>query len=148
MIKRLLFVSDKGIAIFFARWLLGLLFVIRGWYKVFEMTPQVHTDRVFIERFAETWIPEPVLWSLGMSIPFIELIGGLLLCLGFLVRPVLILFVGLLIATTYGHALLEPFFDIDGHTFTYAVLIIFLLLAGRDEDSWSLEGWLARRQSG
>ena len=140
-------ISDKGIAIFLGRWLLGLLFLLRGWYKVFEMTPQVHTDRIFIERFAETWIPEPVLWSLGMSIPFIELFGGVLLCIGLLVRPVLAAFVGLLIITTYGHALLEPFFDIDGHTFTYAVMITFLLLAGRDEDSWSIEGWTARRKS-
>lgn len=139
MIQQWKLISDKGIAIFFGRWLLGLLFLVRGWYKVFEMTPQVHTDRVFIERFAETWIPEPVLWILGMSIPFVELIGGVLLCLGLFVRPVLIVFVGLLIITTYGHALLEPFFDIDGHTFTYAVLITFLLLAGRDKDGWSLE---------
>ena len=147
MIKQWKLISDKGIAIFFGRWLLGLLFLVRGWYKVFDMTPQVHTDRVFIERFAETWIPEPILWILGMSIPFIELIGGVLLCLGLLVRPLLAAFVGLLIITTYGHALLEPFFDIDGHTFTYAVLIVFLLLAGRDEDSWSVEGWMAGRKS-
>ena len=148
MFERLKSVSDKGIAIFFVRWLLGLLFLVRGWYKVFAMTPQVHADRIFVERFAETWIPEPILWSLGVSIPFVELIGGGLICLGLLVRPVLIVFVGLLIILTYGHALLEPFFDIDGHTFTYAVLIVFLLLAGRDKDSWSLEGWLASRKTG
>ncbi len=144
MIQRLMSISDKGVAIFFGRWILGLLFLLRGWFKVFEMTPSVHAQKVFIERFAETWIPEPILWILGMSIPFVELIGGVLLCLGLLVRPVLIVFVGLLIATTYGHALLEPFFDIDGHTFTYVVLITFLLLAGRDEDDWGLERMLKR----
>jgi uncharacterized membrane protein YphA (DoxX/SURF4 family) len=148
MIQRLKSITDKGLSIFFARWLLGLLFLVRGWYKVFEMTPQVHTDRFFVERFAETWIWEPILWIFGMSIPFIELIGGALLCIGLLVRPVLAVLVGLLIILTYGHVLLEPFFDIDGHTFTYAVLIIFLLMVGRDQDSWSLENWMARSKSG
>ncbi len=138
--------SDRGLAIFFARWILGLLFLVRGWYKVFELTPAEHTEQFFLKAFAETWIPEPLLWALGTSIPFVELVGGALLCIGLKVRWVLASFVGLLMITTYGHALREPFYDIDGHTFTYVVLIIFILMAGRDDDGWSLDAWLAGRR--
>jgi uncharacterized membrane protein YphA (DoxX/SURF4 family) len=75
----------------------------------------------------------------------VELAAGLLLCIGLRTREALIATGVLLIVTTYGHALQQPLFDIDGHTFTRLALIVFLLLAPRDSDMYSVDGWLLRR---
>src|ERR1700691_6046374 len=68
---------------FFTRVTAGLLFAMAGVYKVFIMTPQVHARKLFLETYQHTWIPHFLLWSLGLGIPFVELIAGWLLVAGF-----------------------------------------------------------------
>ena len=131
---------------FTARWVLGLIFFMAGWMKTFEMGPTEHARRFFVEQFAETWIPEWLLYILGLSIPLLELAAAILLCVGWRLREALIALGLLLIITTYGHALQDPFFDIDGHTFTRLALVILLLLAPAGSDKYSLDGWLAARK--
>jgi thiosulfate dehydrogenase [quinone] large subunit len=80
----------------------------------------------------------------GYGIPFLELVAGLLICIGFRTREALIAVGLLLIVTTYGHALQQPLFDIDGHTFTRLALIVFLLLAPNDR--YSIDHWLLARK--
>ncbi|MEE8118437.1 MAG: hypothetical protein V3T39_02645, partial [Gammaproteobacteria bacterium] len=58
------------------------------------------------------------------------------------VRDVLVVLGVLLIITTYGHALQEPLFDIDGHTFTRLALILFLLSIPIGTDRFTLDAWL------
>jgi uncharacterized membrane protein YphA (DoxX/SURF4 family) len=131
---------------FIVRWILGLLFLMAGYWKVFVLTPTEHASQFFVDGFADYWIPEWLLYALGLSIPFLELAAGLLICLGLRTREALI-FVGLLlIVTTYGHALQDPLFDIDGHTFTRLALIVFLLLAPAGSDKFSADHWLASRK--
>lgn len=139
--------SQTGIAVFLARWLLGLIFTMAGWWKVFELTATVHAQRFFVDGFAETWIPEWLLWALGLSIPYLEFGAGLLLLIGFRLKLILGLLGGLLLITTYGHALHEPLFDIDGHTFTRMALILFLLVYGWKDDCTTLDHWFNRRHS-
>lgn len=131
---------------FICRWILGLLFAMAGWWKVFELGPIEHARRFFVEGFAEHWIPEWLLWALGVSIPWLELAAGVLILIGLKLRHALIAVGLLLIVTTYGHALQQPLFDIDGHTFTRLALIVFLLLAGSDEDRLTLDYWLRGRR--
>ena len=136
------------VAVFIVRWILGLLFLMAGYWKVFVLTPAVHAQHYFVEGFADSWIPGWLLLGFGYSIPFVELLAGFLLCLGLRIREALIATGLLLIVTTYGHALQQPLFDIDGHTFTRLALIIFLLLAPVGSDRYSLETlWQSRRSS-
>ena len=131
---------------FIARWILGILFLRASYWKVFVLPPVGHANHFFLEAFAETWIPEWLLYVLGLSIPLLELAAGILLCVGWRLREALIALGLLLIMTTYGHALQDPFFDIDGHTFTRLALVILLLLAPAGSDKYSLDGWLAARK--
>jgi len=131
---------------FIARWILGILFLMAGYWKVFVLTPVEHANQFFVDAFAETWIPEWLLYVLGLSIPLLELAAAILLCVGWRLREALIALGLLLIITTYGHALQDPFFDIDGHTFTRLALVILLLLAPAGSDKYSLDGWLAARK--
>lgn len=133
---------------FIVRWNVGLLFLMAGYWKVFVLTPQQHASEFFIKAYSDSWIPEFLLQGLGLGIPLLELGAGILICLGLFSRYALIAVGMLLIVTTYGHALAQPLFDIDGHTFTRLVLIVFLLLAPLGADRWSVDGWLSHRQAG
>lgn len=135
-------------AALFARGMLGLLFFMTGWFKVFSMGPMTHAQRLFVDGYADTWIPVWLLWALGVTIPFLELGGGALLLLGIQVRRVLIALGGLLLLVTYGHLLAEPFFDVTVHVFPRAILVLFLLLIPREVDRWSVEGLFGSRGNG
>jgi len=131
--------------VFFARVFLGLLFLMGGWHKVFVMGPITHARRFFLEGYAGSWIPEPVLRALGVGIPFLELAAGLLLVVGFRTRGVLLAVGTLLLVVTYGHLLANPFFDTTVHVFPRLVIVAALLATPRRADRWSLDGWLRGR---
>jgi len=137
-------VTNTQIATIAVRWMLGLLFTMAGWWKVFELSATEHARQFFVQGFADSWIPEWLLWSLGVSIPFVELAAGLLLLVGWRIRETLAVLAGLLLVTTYGHTLQQPLFDIDGHTFTRFALIVFLLCQTEDSHRLSIDRWMAR----
>jgi uncharacterized membrane protein YphA (DoxX/SURF4 family) len=133
-------------ASFIARWIVGLLFLLAGYWKIFQFGVDVHAQNFFIKDFAEHWIPTWLLWALGISIPYFELIIGALACLGLRTREVFIGMGLLLIITTYGHALHTPLFDIDGHTFTRLCLILFVLMVGWEKDKTTLDYWINKNK--
>ncbi len=138
--------NNLPIVNFIVRWILGLLFLMAGYWKVFVLTPAAHAQQFFVEGFSDSWIPTWLLQFFGYSIPFLELIAGLLICIGFRTREALIAVGLLLIVTTYGHVLQQALFDIDGHTFTRLALIVFLLLAPAGNDKYSIDQWLLARK--
>lgn len=137
-------VDGWGWAIFFVRWVLGLIFFMAGWWKVFELGPRGHAQRYFLDGFSESWIPIWLLWALGVSIPFVELVAGALVCLGFRVREACLALGLVLVCVTYGHLLLEPLFDTTSHIFPRLVLLTFLLAAGGERDRLSLDQLVGR----
>lgn len=141
-------IASKNTASFIVRWILGLLFTMAGWWKMFDLGATAHAQRFFIEGFAEHWIPEWLLWTLGVTIPYLELAAGLMLLVGVKINWALTVLGLLLIVTTYGHALQEPLFNIDGHTFTRLALIVFLLLVGSRGDRLTVDYWFERRHAG
>ncbi len=134
-------------ASFFGRWVVGLIFLMAGWFKVFNMGAVEHARRLFVEGYADTWIPAWLLWPLGVSIPFVELIGGALVCVGLRVRESLIAFGGILVIVTYGHLLKDPFHDISGHIFTRLALVVLVLMIPRERDHGSLDYWFFYRKN-
>ena len=119
--------------------MLGLIFFMAGWWKCFELTPRGHAEQFFIGQFDETWIPHWLLWALGISIPALELVAGLLVCLG-LARVVAYITLGaILVTVTYGHLLLQPLYDVTGHIFPRLILLLFVFVAPRAYDVLSLD---------
>jgi hypothetical protein len=74
------------------------------------------------------------------------LIAGLLLAIGFRCREVLVSLGVLLLITTYGHALKEPLFDIDGHTFTRMMLIFIVLAISAKKDFFTMDQFFLQRK--
>ena len=132
-------------AAFFARWMLGLLFFMAGWVKVFEMGAVQHAQALFVDGYQDSWIPEWLLWATGVVIPFVELLAGAMLLVGFRVREVLLVLGGLLLLVTYGHLLKEPFYDVTTHIFPRMAFLLVLFVLPRDADRWSLDYFLKRK---
>lgn len=137
-------VTDRAWAILIVRWISGLIWLMAGWFKCFELGLLDHAALYFVEPYAENWIPTWMLWGTGASVPIIELLGGAMLLLGLRVRVALIALGSVLVLVTYGHLLHQALFDISGHIFTRAAMLVFLLLMPREDDHFSLDARLAR----
>lgn len=129
---------------FFSRIMVGLLFGMAGYYKVFVMGAEAHAQKLFVEPYADSWIPAGLLYGTGYVIPFVELVGGWLLVLGWRRRTAGVIFGFLLLLVTYGHALNEPFFHVTTHILPRFLLLLPVLAWDETVDRFSLDAWLAR----
>ena len=139
---------STGLAYMIARWILGISFFNAAMWKIFDLTPTGHFEKFFAVTFHDTWIPNFLLWLLGVSIPFFELLIGMTLCVGLRAREFALLAGLLLIVTTYGHSLIDPLYNItQGLTFSRAVLVLFLSVMPDLHDYLSLAYLLSRTRS-
>lgn len=139
---------DLRLAVLFSRLMLGLLFALQGWQKVFEMGAVEHARRFFVEGYAGSWIPVQLLWAVGTAVPFVELASGALLLAGLWVRPVLVVLGALLLVVTYGHLLADPYFDVTTHILPRAAFLLALLVLPRSADRWGLDAVRRRAAEG
>jgi uncharacterized membrane protein YphA (DoxX/SURF4 family) len=137
--------DGRAWAILFARGVLGLIFFMAGFWKVFVMTPAGHAHRWFVDPYADTFLPGWSLWATGLAIPFVELLGGALLLLGWHVRAALIALGFVLLIVTFGHLLKEPLYEFHTHVIPRLALLLFLLWCPQEDDRFSMDAWLARR---
>jgi uncharacterized membrane protein YphA (DoxX/SURF4 family) len=128
-----------------ARVILGLIFGMAGYWKTFELTPIGHAERLFIGPYANTWIPLWLLYASGTIIPIIEFVAGWLMVAGWRVRECLVALGAALITVTYGHLLLEPLFNFNGHVIPRTLLLLVVAFTPRNADWWSVDHWLERR---
>ena len=149
MLKYLCSISNTAIAVFLFRWALGLKFALVGIQKVFVITIPAFANHSFVERFADSWIPEPLLWLLGYTFPPVELAAGVLLCIGWRRREALAALGGLLVIALFGHILQETFFNVATHAHMWLLAVIaFLLIVGEKDDAFTVDGWLAEKKAG
>ena len=139
--------SGRAWAVFFARWVLGLIFFMAGVYKVFQQGPLQHARQWFIGPYAHSFLPTWSLWATGVSIPFVELLAGGLVILGFRTREALLALGAVLVTVTFGHLLAEPLYEFHTHVIPRLALLLFILAMPPEEDRWSVDGWLASRRS-
>lgn len=136
--------EGRSWAIFFARAILGFIFFMAGSWKVFDLGPLAHARQLFVVPYAETYLPDFALWTVGTIIPFVELAAGALLLIGFRTREALIALGGVLVVVTFGHLLLEPLYEFHSHVIPRAALLLFLLVMPRAEDRFSVDRWMGR----
>jgi uncharacterized membrane protein YphA (DoxX/SURF4 family) len=132
-------------ALLFARLVLGLIFFMAGFWKVFQLGPLQHARKYFLP-FADTFLPMWSLWAVGVTIPFVELIAGALVIIGLRVREALIALGFVLAVVTFGHLLKEPLYEFHTHVIPRLALLLFVLVLPREDDRFSLDHLLARRK--
>jgi len=133
-------------AILFGRLVLGLIFFMAGTMKVFQMGPLEHARRYFLP-FSDTFLPVWSLWTVGIIIPFVELIGGALVILGLRKREALIGLGSVLVIVTFGHLLHDALYDFSGHVIPRLGLVLFLLWCPPEADRFSIDHLLADNRS-
>jgi thiosulfate dehydrogenase (quinone) large subunit len=131
-------------AIFFARAVLGLIFFMAGVYKVFQLTPAGHVRKYFLP-YQDTFLPTWSLWVVGYTIPFVELIAGALVLIGWRIREALIALGAVLVVVTFGHLLHEPLYPFHEHVIPRLALLLFVLVMPHESDRFSIDRLLARR---
>jgi uncharacterized membrane protein YphA (DoxX/SURF4 family) len=139
--------KSRAFALLFARLVLGLIFLMAGIYKVFRLTPVGHVERWFLP-YRDTFLPVWSLWAVGLAIPFVELLAGALLVLGWRIREALLALGGVIVVVTFGHLLKEPLYPFHEHVIPRLALLLFLLVMPAEADSLSIDGWLRARGSG
>jgi uncharacterized membrane protein YphA (DoxX/SURF4 family) len=135
--------AAKSWAVLFARLVLGLIFFTAGVWKVFTLGPAGHVQRFFLP-FQHTFLPVWSLCAAGYAIPFIELIAGALVVLGFKTRFALVALGNVLAIVTFGHLLDQPLYAFHEHVIPRLALVLFVLLMPRDSDRYSLDRVLRR----
>ena len=135
---------DRSWALLFARLVLGLIFFMAGAWKVFQLGPLQHARKYFLP-FADTFLPVWSLWAVGVTIPFIELVAGALVILGWRTRTALVALGFVLAVVTFGHLLKEPLYEFHTHVIPRLALLLFILLLPRRDDCFSIDYLLSRR---
>ena len=137
---------QRAWAVLFARLILGLIFFMAGFWKIFQLGPLEHARKYFLP-FTDTFLPLWSLWFVGVTIPFVELVAGGLLIIGLRVREALIALGAVIVIVTFGHLLHEPLFNFSGHVIPRAALLLFLLWCPREEDRYALDSLIRRART-
>lgn len=136
--------AHRAWAIAFARLVLGLIFFMAGTYKVFEQGPLEHARKWFLP-FSDTFLPVWSLWAVGVAIPFVELVAGGLMLVGWRVREAAIALGAVLVIVTFGHLLHQPLYPFHEHVIPRLALLVFVLAMPRADDRFTVDHLLARR---
>jgi uncharacterized membrane protein YphA (DoxX/SURF4 family) len=129
--------SARAAGIFFTRVLLGIIFFMQGFGKVFTFTvPKVYN--MFFKDLETTFLPKWLIWATAYYTSYAELIGGLLLIIGLFRKYALYLLAIDLLVVSFGHGLMEPIWDLS-HVMPRAVLLITLLLVPQEWDRWHVD---------
>jgi uncharacterized membrane protein YphA (DoxX/SURF4 family) len=135
---------DRAWALLFARLVLGLIFFMAGVWKVFSLGPLQHARKYFLP-FADTFLPVWSLWAVGVTIPFVELLAGGLVIIGWRTRWALVALGFVLAVVTFGHLLHEPLYEFHSHVIPRLALLLFVLVLPRKDDRFSVDYVLWRR---
>jgi uncharacterized membrane protein YphA (DoxX/SURF4 family) len=136
--------KSRAWAILFARLVLGFIFFMAGVYKVFTLGPAGHVRKWFLP-YQDTFLPVWSLWAAGLAIPFVELLAGAALLVGWRIRAALPSLGAVIVVVTFGHLLKEPLYPFHEHVIPRLALLLFLLLMPREEDRFSLDHFLESR---
>ena len=127
---------NQTVGIFILRVVLGLIFLMQGYGKVFSWGLENVYKNVFASY--ESLLPKFVLNFALYYTSLTELLGGLLLVLG-LFRYWAAYALGLvLIIVSFGHGLSEPIWNLS-HVFPRTVLLVAFLLLPNEWDNWSID---------
>ena len=140
-------ITPKSWAAFVARVILGLIFLAAGFWKVFFLGAVEHARDLFVVPYAVSFLPEWSLWIAGTTIPFVELLCGALMVVGWQRFPAALGLGAVLVVVTFGHLVADPLYAFNTHVIPRVVLLV-LAMAMFQEDHLSIDAWLVRRETG
>ena len=137
--------SNRTAAVLITRLLLGFIFLMQGFGKVFTMgVENVYKAKFFYGTFKDL-LPDVLVYSTAYYTSYIELIGGLLLVLGLKSKYALYALASVLIIVTFGHGLASPVWDLSDVMYR-AIPLVTLLLLPEQWDKFSLDYLIKKKQ--
>ena len=127
----------RNAGMFFIRVLLGVIFFMQGYGKIFTLGMHKVYESFFKE-FESTVLPHGLIVFTAYYTSYIELVGGFLLIAG-LFRKFAMYTLGLdLLIVSFGHGFMEPIWDLS-HVIPRAILLSALLFLPKDWDKWHVD---------
>lgn len=127
----------KGMGMFFIRALLGIIFLMQGYGKVFSFgVSKVY--EMFFKEFENTFLPKWIIIATAYYTSYIEMIGGFLLLIGLFRKYAMYLLAIDLLIVSFGHGLIEPIWDLQ-HVMPRAILLASLFLLPAEWDKWNMD---------
>jgi uncharacterized membrane protein YphA (DoxX/SURF4 family) len=134
--------TNKAVAVLTIRLLLGFIFLMQGYGKVFTYGMDMVYQGFFLETYKDL-LPEFLIYGTAYFTSYAELICGLMLVIGLKRDYALYTLAAVLIIVTFGHGLVEPIWDLS-HVMPRAILLILLLLLPKEWDKFSVDTLLSR----
>ena len=131
----LLYKTD--VAALIARIVLGILFFMQGYDKIFGIGLK-QTEAGVEEAMQQTHLPRGLIRFITIISSVIELAGGVLLVAGWMIYPALFLLGLDLLVVVFGMSLRQPLWDMR-FVWPRLVLVIFLLVLPAGSDRISLD---------
>lgn len=135
---------NKSIAVLTIRLVLGLIFLLQGYGKVFKFG----VDNVYKNFFREKYVdllPDFLLQATAYYTSYIELIGGFLLVIGLFRDYALYALASVLVIVSFGHGLAEPIWDLS-HVVYRLILLVALLLLPKAWDRFSVSSFFKKNR--
>ncbi len=126
-----------------ARLLLGFIFLMQGFGKVFSIGVSNIYNGGF-KVYEETFLPTFLLEFTAYFTSYGELICGLLIILGLFRKQAYLIIAVILVIVTFGHGLQSPIWDLQ-HVFVRSAFLLFLMMIPFDKDHFSLDHFIKSR---
>jgi uncharacterized membrane protein YphA (DoxX/SURF4 family) len=137
--------TSRAAAILFTRVLLGIIFLMQGYGKIFTYTvPKVYD--MFFREFEKTFLPKWLVVSTAYYTSYVELICGFLLITGLFRKYACYLLCIDLLVVSFGHGLMQPIWDLQ-HVTPRAILLITIMIVPREWDRWNSDSILSSRKA-
>lgn len=130
--------------IFFIRALLGIIFFMQGYGKIFTIGVGKVYD-MFFKDFENTFLPRWLIISTAYFTSYIELLGGFLLIIGLFRKQAMYLLAIDLLIVSFGHGVLEPIWDLS-HVMPRTILLAALFLLPGEWDKWNADSLIKKTQ--
>jgi thiosulfate dehydrogenase [quinone] large subunit len=133
---------DRQLAYGLLRLILGMNILIHGVSRLYMGVKNF--AQTLVPLFVKTPLPPGAVYAYASALPFVEAMIGLCVLLGFGSRYAYVCGLLLIASLTFGAALRQDW-DSAGLQLIYALLYA-ILLAGREYNAFSIDGWLAALQ--
>ena len=123
--------------VLFARMLLGIIFLMQGYGKIFRFTVPKAYD-MFFKDLETTFLPKWLLWVTAYYTSYAEMVCGFLLLIGLFRKYAMYLLAADLLIVSFGHGLTEPIWDLS-HVMPRAILLITLFFVPQEWDIYNTD---------
>jgi len=132
---------NRSIAVLTIRLILGFIFLMQGFGKVFKWGVENLYKMDFFPGTYKDVLPDFLIYATAYYTSYVELIGGFLLVLGLKRDFALYALASVLVIVTFGHGLAEPIWDLS-HVMYRTILLATLLLLPKEWDYYSLDRFI------